>query len=75
MLISSQVAQRIRTQHDRVRLSLDRLSRAAEWCGVQSIATEARNLSAELQEHFGLVVAVLEAVSEDDLPEATESEA
>lgn len=70
MLISSQVAQRIRAQQQRVRLSLDRLSRAAKWSGVASVAAEAQNLRAELQEHIGLVMAVLEAVSEDDVKDA-----
>lgn len=67
VLISRHVTQRIRTQHREVERALRRLEQWAALTGHVEFMAEAHMLSGELRDHFALVDAVLDAVSEDDL--------
>jgi hypothetical protein len=69
---SPQVTRRIRDQHHTLTDRLDHLRRAAEQVGADDLLLATSTLGRELSEHFGLVEAVLEAVSEDDVAAAGE---
>jgi hypothetical protein len=73
MWISPQVTRRIRDQHQSLTDRLEHLGRAAELAGARDVLRATSTLRQELSEHFGLVEAVLDAVSADDPPGAEES--
>ena len=63
MIVSREVAARVRRNHRELELRVDRLRRAAKH-GAE-LERELSELSSSIRQHWGLVSAVLDAVTED----------
>ena len=64
MIVSREVAARVRRNHHELELRVDRLRRAAKH-GAE-LERELSELSSSMRQHWGLVSAVLDAVTEDN---------